>query len=415
MWSLGRLIARIPELVLDEDRFRMISIAVSTKIGQSDDLTSRACWLFSEIFKVFSAGDESSFLVSTFDEFSSMLLSAVDNIGSDADALDACVGALNHLIERTPGTMEESYYNLFGEVVGRMHPLVESLQRQDEIGVRKLVGYCSFVQAIAMNIGATIQPLANDVTTMLIQCLDNDLIIKDVLPALGAIARAIGPEFGQYLQSFLDKIIDYLQEQENVLSAAVFVSDMYAGMAESFDRETTERFIELLFEGFNIPDISGESRNALYSALNEIAKQLDTECLSWVDRFLEMIERESRAVFPSDSQMPDEEALRSFALTILQVYQTLVPIFGKVERGDRKVRNFFHIFDKLMRNIDFLNEEVLMDAVVLILVVAQTFGRKMNVYTHKPAVIQILNAAANSDNETLVGAAAAAQEEIRNC
>ena len=417
MWSLGRMIERIPELIIDPDRFQALTTAIAPKMNISCELTSRACWLYNRIFNVFSPGEEDSLIAVNFPEFSTLLLEAADVWPDQVDPLDAAYGALNRLIERTPAELVEPYGAFLEQVVEKLNVLIQNqeLLKQPH-ALHKALGLCSFVQAIIMNIGAVIAPSADSIIQLLLQALeaaDEDLVCE-VLPALGAVARAIGADFVPYLEGLLPKLQEFLSQQNTVQYAAVFVSDIYSAIPE-FPAEITGRFVELLFQSFGIDDLSNEGRVASFSALTEIAKQIGEGCMPWVEKFLDMFEKESRSALSTENENIDEVYVKSFSLAILQCYQTIVPLFATVERGDRKVRNFFHIYDKLVRMNDVIDEEVIMEAVMLVKLIADTFGRKMNVYTHKPVVMKVLQRAQESENPTLEEAAKSALESIQSC
>jgi hypothetical protein len=110
---------------------------------------------------------------------------------------------------------------------------------------------------------------------------------------------------------------------------------------------------------------------------------------------LDLLGIEARSVLCGDDEGFDKDNAKSFAIENLQIYQTLVPVLAEVPQGDRKVRNFFHIFEKIVK-LESLDESMLPDVVFLVRMIAQTFQRRMNVYLNKPAVKQLLRAAKKS-------------------
>ena len=416
MWSLGRMIDNIPELITDPDRFNALTTSIAPKMSLSAELTSRGCWLYNKIFNVFSPGEEDSLIATNFGEFSTLLLAAGDIDQTDVDPLDAAYGALNKLIEKTPADLVVPYSAFLEQVVERLTVIISKPDQIDKYIMHKALGLCSFIQAIVMNIGPVIGPSAQTLINLLLQALQvsDGCLVSEVLPALGAVARTIGPDFVPYLEQLLPQLQDFLSQQDTVQYAAVFVIDIYSSITE-FPEEITNTFVELLFKSFQIDDLSEEARVFAFSALTEIAKAIGPACLPWVEQFLDMFEKESRSALSIETDNIDEEYIKNFSIAILQCYQAIVPLFATLERGDRKVRNFFHIYDKLFRLLDYIDEEVLMEAIVLVKEIAETFGRKMNVYTHKPVVLQIIQKAIKSENETLQAEARSAQESIEAC
>ncbi|EAY15778.1 hypothetical protein TVAG_188290 [Trichomonas vaginalis G3] len=416
MWSLGCMIERIPELVTDPDRFNELVTALSRKLNLSSALTFRAGWLFNRIFNVFSPGESDSLIALNFDEFSQLLLDAAD-VFNDVDPLDAAYGALNRLIEKTPCDLVEPYSKFLQSVIDRLSKLIEKATTSalDPYETHKTLGLFCFVEAIVMNLQSYIPPYAPDLIQLLLASLNvcHGELVCVVLPALGAVARALGSGFVDYLPNLLGQLEDYLQQQEHVRHAAVFVCDIYNAIP-SFPENITNTFVNLLFKAFDIPDISNDARVFVFSALTDIARNIGPACFEWVEQFLKLFEKESRSVLV-ESENVDENYVRSFTFAILHCYQTIAPLYAEVDRGDRKVRNFFHIFDKLDKIRMMIDEEIIMEAVMLVKQISDLFGRKINAYTHKPVVIKLLKLAKESENQALQEVAEQAMESIQAC
>ncbi|OHT12283.1 hypothetical protein TRFO_17976 [Tritrichomonas foetus] len=397
MWSLGRLVNEIPELVVDQVRFGRLCENVAQKMDVSDELTSRACWLLNVCFNVFCLDDTNSPLVQNFEKFSILLMQAADKY--DVNAQDAAFGALNRLIERTPSTIADQYNQLFNMVTAKLSVLIsaDDTVRNNPKYTQQMIGLLSLVQAIVMNVGEMIRNVSDQLMSMLIVALDfqNGTFVCEVLPAMGAVARAIQEDFGKYMPSLLEKVFEYLSKAEFVQPAAVFVADIFNSFP-SFPDELTDRFVKALFNTLNFDDITTQAIIASFSALAEIAKMIREKCLPWIETYLELLESESRSMLSSEDENLDQDNAQSFAIENLQIYQTLVPILSPIPKGDRKVRNFFHIFEKIVKLQNRLDESVYPDAVILIRMIAETYQRRMNVYLNKPAVIEILKKASES-------------------
>ena len=99
---------------------------------------------------------------------------------------------------------------------------------------------------------------------------------------------------------------------------------------------------------------------------------------------------------------------------MLQIYQTLVPILVEIPRGDRKVRNFFHIFQKISK-FNLIEDAVLPEELILINLIANVFGRKMNVYLNQPTVLLLLGKAINYEDEKISQLAQQTMEIVKSC
>lgn len=403
MWSLGIMIEEIPELVTDPSRFAPLVEQVSKKINGSDEITSRCCWLLNCCFGAFSSAEESSPLVTNFDNFAEMLLQAGEK--SDVDAQDTAYGALSRLIERTPSSIADAYNRLFAKLTAKLGNLLREDPRLDRSSpklVQQIIALLALVQAIVMNVGPMIGSIAGDLMAILSQYLQaSNNYVCEVLPAMGAVARAIGDAFVPYAKELLPKAFEYLESEEFAYPAAVFIGDVFNSI-KGIAPEITEHCIRLLFGALDRFDsMVSQGRLACFTALTAIAKYVGKDCMGWLDKFTEMLEQEARVALNNDDENLDPEAATSFAIECLQIYEILVPILATVDKGDKKVKFFFHIFDKIgkLESVDYTC--VLPDVVILLRMIADAFQRRMNVYLNKPRVKSLLKEAAESSDPWL--------------
>ena len=282
MWSLGRMLKSIPELVLDPSRYIPLFNNLSNKLTISPELTSRACWLLNTCFNCYIADDEESYISKEFTKFSDLLLGAISAY-SDPNTDDAAFGALNRLIEKTPATLVSEYNTLFQKVINQVGILLQS--SVTTIAHHQMIGFCSIIQALIINVSEQILPFADELMNLLNSVLGWSDLVGDVLPAMGAIARAIGPQFEKYASASLELIFNLLSRSEYIHPAAIFVGDICStGIA--FPDEVTNNFVGALFVALERDDIPLQTRNAVFSALGEIVKQVKEKSDSWLEKLL---------------------------------------------------------------------------------------------------------------------------------
>lgn len=408
MWSLGRMIKEINTLPMDPERFVTLCTNVAQRMNVSDELTCRACWLLRECFAVFSRDDENSPLVQNFMKFAVLLMECVERY--DGNAQDAAFGALNKLIECTPETIAVEYNKLFEIVTAKLAQIITVFKGSDRFPskiTQQIIGYLFLIQGIVMNVGAMISTISDQLMAMLIAVLDFQQanLITEVLPAMGAIARAIKEGFLKFLPSLLPKVFEFLSMTEFVQPAAVFVSDIYNG-CPAFPEEMTNQFVKALFNCLTFDDLPIEAQIAVFIALAEIATSIGEKSLPWIQAFLGSIESVAASLLRKedstnqDSAGRKEENIRSFILQTIAIYSKIVPIFASVPRGFKTVRNFFNIFEKISK-LEIPSDFCISDAVSLIRLITETFANSLNVYLNKPDVKNILLQAINSDDPNL--------------
>jgi hypothetical protein len=256
-----------------------------------------------------------------------------------------------------------------------------------------LIDLLALLQAIVINGGDL--ACAHALIETLTPALDGDSrVIGDVLPAIGAGARALGGEFDRYLPGVVDRVLAWLEIEDLVRPAALFVSDVVCAMP-ALDAGLLARFVDALLSHVGCEAFDG--RTAVLGALGDIARCAAGGCARWADAFLGALESEAKTALATDADPSDA---KSFASVCLQAYQSVVPVLAGVKGGDRKVKGFFHVVERIL-TLDCVDDSVVSDCVLLIKAIADTFQRKMSVFLNKPAVIDLLRVAAESDDETL--------------
>jgi hypothetical protein len=257
------------------------------------------------------------------------------------------------------------------------------------------VDLLALLQAIAISAGDPIVPQAHALADALLLALgDDDRLVADVLPAIGAVARALGGGFAEYLRAIVDRVIAWIAAEELARPAAGFVSDVVCAMP-GLDEELLGRFVAALLA--QVACDAFDARVAIFGALADIARSAGGACAKWEDKFLAALEAEAKTALAEDA---DSAEAKAFAAVCLQGYQAVVPVLAGMKGGDRKVRGFFHVVEHILK-LDVIDDALLSDCVLLVRGIAETFQRKMSVFLNKPAVIELLRLALESENDTL--------------
>jgi hypothetical protein len=385
MWSVGVLIQATPDVLVG--RFDALLAGVIERLGLSEVLAARGCWLLNLCFSALDPDDPASPLPAQFGALSDTLLEAADAFGMDVQ--DAALGALARLVERTPPSAD--YSGLFQKLSTRLAALLQVPPGQQKAPM--LADLLSLLQAVVIN--GNDLTCAHALVETLIPALDGDTgIIADVLPAIGAAARALTTEFDRYLEGIVPRVFGWMESEDLIRPAALFVSDVVCAIP-ALDAELLSRFVDALIARVQCEALEGKL--AVFGALGDIARCPNGGCPRWADAYLGALEAEAKTALAADANPADAKA---FATVCLQGYQAVVPVLASVKGGDRKVRGFFHVVEHIFK-LDCVDDAVVSECVVLIKAIAETFQRKMSVFLNKPAVIELLRVAVESDNEEL--------------
>ena len=400
MWSLGIMCDQIPDLAQDPERFELLLTKSTTVMTNSKTLYSRACWLLSHIFSGFSPEEDSTLLAENFDTIADHLLSTAKTFNNDS--VQDAYGALNKLIEHVPLNITESYNTLLVKIMEQLSELLQSTSKES---INQEIWICSIIQAATMNVGQNMAPHADRLMEMLTALMtqhNNDLT-DEVLPAMGAIARALGPNFAAYTPSIVELVFQRMQNQEFAQPIAVFIGDIYSAQIPLPD-ETNQQFVAFLFGALEFETITLSAKGAVYSALADVARNTVPWCYEWLDNLIDNLIKQVRV------PIEDEDIFYG----IISCCQTLVPILTEIEGGDKRVKSLYHVFECLS-TFESIDGNIIYEAILLIDIILQSFGRKVNIMLNKPVIKKLLQTAQKSEEPNLSEKAAEVIDLIDQC
>ncbi|KAK8885149.1 hypothetical protein M9Y10_044278 [Tritrichomonas musculus] len=416
-WSLGQIINEDPELVTDPQRFAMVCSVIPTVLNTLPALSARCCWILHIVFRAFEnvKDGSSQLLAANFDQFAEMLLMTSDS--NDSDTVCAAYAAIYDLVSFAPDGIEEQYNRLFEKITARLARILQETEGnlRTTLELNRTIWICYIIHAITMIVGDRITVIADQLMSMLFQLIhsSNGILISEVLPCIGAVARAIKDKFTPYAEQLIPLLDNLLQSNEYIQPAAVLIGDLYSSL-ESLPTEVTDRFVHSLLEAFNYDYLTKAARNRIMSVLGtQIAQNIQMNCLPWLDTFLERLKFESRAAV-EEKETIDYEYAEKIHITILLCFKTFLPILSNVPNGFRKVKSFFYIFDQIYP-LTAGSNDVLFQAVELIGQTANLFGRKLNVVLNRSAVRSLLKEAMKSEDEDLAKMGSQVYEIVRKC
>ncbi|EAY10718.1 hypothetical protein TVAG_364430 [Trichomonas vaginalis G3] len=399
MWSLGVMCEQIPDLSQDEERFVLILTKVTNVMESSQALYTRSCWLLGNVFGNFSPEEESTILAANFDTLAEIFLRTATHFGQESIA--AAYGAINRLIAQTPMSLVDSYGSLLVTMMNNVDQLISSgANSKDSIAL--FIWLISTIQATVMNMGHAMVNHSTRLMEMLLNLLPmlNSALTAEILPAIGAIARAIQGDFSQYLDVVIGIIFQRLPSAEFISPAAVLVGDIYSSFG-SLGENIDMQIVDMLFDDIHRDMIAQQDRSAVFSALGEVALKTVPQCHAWLDRLLSDLDQAMHSMYLEEDHF----------LGILNCYQSIVPILADIPGGDKCVHKFYKVFEQIF-TFDVVDGNVLYEGVLLLEGIIKKFGRRVNVMLNRPYVRKLLDVSINSDKPFLTEAAGTVLQEI---
>lgn len=391
MWSLGIMCEQIPDLSQDEERFAAIITKVTNVMTSSCPIYTRSCWLLGNVFGNFSPEEETTILSANFDALALVFMRTSTLYGQES--ISAAYGALNRLIAQTPMNIVESYNNLLVNVMNALDQLIQSNTISKD-AISHYIWLISTIQAIVMNIGHEMIQYSGRLMEMLLNLLNmhNSDLTAEILPAVGAVARALQGYFSPYMEVVLGIVMQRLPTDDFIAPTAVLVGDLYSVFGSLGDVDV--QIIETLFEALHRDMLVQTDKSTVFSALGEVALRTVPACHQWLERLLADLDD---AVH---STLVEEDSF----LGILNCYQNIVPILADLPGGDKSVSKFYRVFEKIV-SFDIVDGNVLYEGILLLEAIIRSFGRKVNVMLNRPIVKNLINVAIHSDKPFLTDSA----------
>ncbi|EAY04548.1 hypothetical protein TVAG_244490 [Trichomonas vaginalis G3] len=427
MWCLGRCIQKFSELAMNSERFTLVVQKLSEIVSAYSKLSGRACWLLKQCIMSIADTADVSVLTDNFGVLSQFLCDVADTQSTESSdhayaVSDHAFAALTQLIACTPTPSPDECMIVLDRVVSQLQINMPSVHLKDTPvhTVSKMIWICSVVENILFvhkELVSTIEDKMMEMLLQIVQANDIDLV-RESLPAMGAIACSIGPSFMKYLDQLLPILYPLLSGQVNPKSirpAALLLGDLYiAGV--TLPPEVITEFIGLLIQRLKAEDATPTTKYSIITVIGNISGLVGELAFNWLDELLQTIANELKSVKEQhDEESGDMMLLCKLHISVLSTYKQLLPILSTDRNGIKKVKSFFTIFEIVSRWTKRDNE-VLSAAVDLIAEIAVTIGRPLHVILNSSVVVKLLEfAISEGDTEQLQQKASEVLQHITKC
>lgn len=419
MWSLGRCVQKFSDLAMTPERFSIVVQKLPEIVSSSGQLSDRACWLLKVcILSVEDTGDL-SVLSDNFGTLSQFLCDMADTF---PEASDHAFAALTQLIISTPQPSPQECTIVLERVLVQLSSMMSFVHMRDIPGptVNKMIWICSVVENILFVHRELVVPIEDKMMEMLLQIIQaNDIdLVRESLPAMGAIAVSVGPSFAKYVEQLLPLMYPLLSgahHPKSIRPAALLLGDLYIAGVTLPDNVITE-FIGLLIQRLRQDDATPTTKYSIITIIGNISAAVGELAFNWIDEVLKTIQDELKSVKEEhDEESGDTELLAKLHLAVLSTYRQLVPLLAQNRNGLKKVKSFFNLFDFISRWTK-RNHEVLSSTVDLLTDIAQLLGRPLRVILNSSTVIKLLEfAAAEAETDQVRQKAAETLQHVINC
>lgn len=419
MWCLGKVCQRFSDLAMNGERFNAVCQRLPEIIGINDELADRGCWLLKQCIISVSKGEESSVLCANFSVLSQFLCEVADG---RPKASNQAFAALTQLIESAPSATPEECENILQRVVSQLKELIPPNMETTTLPldvVDRMIWICSIVENITFFVGEMIAPIEEPLMQMLLQLVKSDDIdlVRETLPAMGAIACTIGPAFSKYaeeLLTFLPSLLSGERSPRSVRPAALLLGDMYTGHV-ILPKEVTTQFAGLLIQRIESDEATETTKSSLITVLGTIVNAVGSDALEWIDNFMPAIMNEVKSNIEQHEEMSNDiESTVILHLAALTAYKAIIPVLAEATAGFKRAKSIFFIFE-LVSKYTQINPEVLKAAVDLIEVITEILGRPLHVILNSGVVIKLLEYASQEGDEETREKANETLEKISTC
>ena len=416
MWCLGKCVQTFSDLAMNNERFDLVCQRLPEIVVMSNHLADRACWLLKQCIIAISNGEGVSVLGANFGVLSNFLCQITDTC---PQASNHAFAALTQLIESTPTATAEECEAVLQKVVSQLHELIPENMASYRIPIEvadKMIWICTIIENITFLVGDMIIPIEDPLMQMLLKLMKADDIdvVRESLPAMGAIACSIKTEFSKYTDEILTVLPSLLSGEiciKTIRPASLLLGDMYtAGVV--LPPETTAEFANLLIQTIESEEATPTTKSSVISVLGTIISVVGSDSLQWIDSLIPAIANELKSRIEEHEELNNDfEAIIALHLAALSAYKAMIPVLAQVTAGFKRVKSFFFIFE-IIRKYTQNNPEIISAAIDLIQTIAEILGRQLHVILNSAVVITLLEHAIQEGTEETKEKASATLELI---
>lgn len=423
-WTIGRVCSFVPETINDEVLEHLMLTLVNA-LQDVPKVASASAWAIHNLAEVMQVGDnDQTTPLSRYFEglVRSLLQTSARPDASEANLMATAYETINVLIMKAAKDRHELIAFLMPPMMERLRETVMATNlagtdkdRRDE--VQGLL--CSVMNTIITKLGGvdpnTILPFADNLMVCFLKVLGTNQasVHEEALMAIGAIAGCVGADFEKYMQTLNPYLIVGLRNADEFhvcVDATVVVSEIAAALGQRLFPYADDLML-LLLKNLNSGDIERVVKPHLITCMGDVAMSLGPLFDRYFRHVMEMMVSAS-SIQLDTSDYENAEYLVQLRDAVLFCYTSILQGLGP-----EKIGMFMNFMKPVVEFIDVIaneqdKEPLLKNAVGVIGDMASKLGKQVAQFLNRPSVLNLINEASASKDETVRQSAEFAKSEM---
>ncbi|KAI5118628.1 hypothetical protein M0805_006995 [Coniferiporia weirii] len=348
-WTLGRICdLLIVALKPDEHLHPLVSALVSS-LDDRPRIVANCCWALMNLSDQLGSYYEeeggpasSGPLTPYYEGIVNALLRVTDGTGNESNFRTSAYEALASYVTHAGPESITVVQNTALAVLSRMEQLL-TMQNQllgidDRNNWNELQSnLCSVLISVVRKLGEGIEPLANQIMTVLlglIQSIKTSTVLEDAFLVVGTMAAALEVKFSPYIQAFLPFLYPALKSHEDTQLCTVAVG-VIGDIARALGEQSAQyagAFMQVLLESLSSEALNRNVKIPILSCFGDIALAIGPGFEPYLDHTMNVL-RQAGSIMPNPMDYELVDYVSQLREGILEAYTGIVTGFKNTDKA----------------------------------------------------------------------------------
>lgn len=284
-WTLGRICDILVTTIKPDVHLHALITALVEGLQDSPRIVTNASWALMTLSDQINDGMDdipTGHLSPYYEGIVTALMRVTEKTSNEANSRTAAYEALASYVTHAPNDCMHVVRQIIVTILGRMDSLLGMVNQllgvDDRNNWNELQGnFCSIVGCVTRKLGAEIQPLADQIMTLILRLIQvagkQSTVLEDAFLVVGNMATALEQNFHPYLQAFLPFLAPALKAYDDpqLCSVAVgLIGDICRALAE-VSASYCDMFMTALLENLASQQLDRSVKISVVACFGDIA------------------------------------------------------------------------------------------------------------------------------------------------
>lgn len=347
-WTLGRICDLLIVALKPDEHLHPLISALVTSLEDKPRIVANCCWALMNLsdqlgsfYEDDGAPSPTGPLAPYYEGIVAALLRVTDGTGNESNFRTSAYEALASYVTNAGPESITIVQNTAVAILTRMEQLLQVhnqlLGVDDRNNWNELQSnLCSVLISVVRKLGEGIEPLANQIMTVLlalIQTVKASTVQEDAFLVVGTMASALELKFSPYIQAFLPLLYPALKNHEDVQLCTVAIG-VIGDISRALGEQSTQyagAFMQVLLENLQNENVNRNIKVPILSCFGDIALAIGPNFEPFLDTTMNVL-RQAGMVVPSPMDYELVDYVSQLREGILEAYTGIVTGLKNTER-----------------------------------------------------------------------------------